>query len=498
MKIPKSTYNWLSIGGFFLAANSLILIIVLFIISITLDSGPSYWGLYIYIVLPMVMVLGLVLIPIGMLIKIRKIKKQVTQAGLDWPVLNLNHSRHRKTLAIVSVVTLVFVLVSAGGSYQAFHYSESVGFCGKLCHSVMKPEYVTYLNSPHARVKCVECHVGGGADWYVKSKLSGLYQVYSVIFKKYPRPIETPLHNLRPARETCETCHWPQKFYSQKLRNQRGFLKDSANTAWNISLLMKVGPNYSVNGQSEGIHWHISDNIKMEYIASTKDRESIPWVKYTNLKTGIVKIFQDEDNKLTKKAFDTLQLKVMDCMDCHNRPSHSYKSAPVYLDNALLSGSIPTELPYVKKAAMKVLKEQFPTTDSARILIKQGMYDYYQEKYPEILASKKDLLDKAISGIQLAYSLNTFPEMKVSSSSYLNHIGHLESNGCFRCHSGRHKTEKGETISNDCNICHTIISQGTIKDMKSVKMNESLEFTHPIDIGNDWKENACSECHRDL
>ena len=236
----------------------------------------------------------------------------------------------------------------------------------------------------------------------------------------------------------------------------------------------------------------------MEYVASTNDRETIPWIRYTNKKTGNVKVFQDEENKLTNKAFDTLQVKIMDCMDCHNRPSHSYKSAPVYLDNAILSGSIPTDLPYVKKAALKILKEEFATSDSASLMISQGMNSYYENKYPNIFATKKQLIDKAISGIQLAYSMNNFPEMKASSESYLDHIGHLESNGCFRCHSGRHKSESGETISKDCNLCHTIVSQGTIKDMKSVQMNESLEFRHPIDIGDDWKEKACSECHRDL
>jgi nitrate/TMAO reductase-like tetraheme cytochrome c subunit len=498
MKIPKSIYNWLSLAGIFLAANSLILIIILFIISITLDTGHSYWGLYIYIVLPLILIIGLIMIPIGMLLTYKKLKTKESISTHKLPILDLNHRNHRKTLAIVSIVTLVFVLISAGGSYQAFHYSESVDFCGKLCHSVMKPEYVTYLNSPHARVKCVECHVGSGADWYVKSKLSGLYQVYSVWFNKYPRPIPTPLHNLRPARETCENCHWPQKFYAKKLRNQRGFLKDSANTAWNISLLMKIGPDYSAYGLSEGIHWHISDDIKMEYVASTNDRESIPWIRYTNKKTGVVKVFQDQDNKLTDKAFDTLQVKIMDCMDCHNRPSHSYKSAPVYLDNAMLTGSIPTDLPYIKRAAMKVLKDQFSTSDSARLMIDQGINAYYKKKYPEIFTSKKLLIDKAIAGIQLAYSLNNFPEMKASNDSYLNHIGHLESNGCFRCHSGRHKSETGETISKDCDLCHTIVSQGTISAANAVKINESLEFKHPIDIGDDWKENACSECHRDL
>lgn len=500
MKIPKYINNWLSIAGMFLAINSLILIVVLFIISFTMGAGSSYWGIYIYIVLPALLVIGMILIPIGMLIKYRKTKGVTSDSLLKWPLLDLNNKKQRKSFTIISTITLVFILISAAGSYQAYHYTESVAFCGKLCHSVMNPEYVTYLNSPHARVKCVECHVGEGADWYVKSKLSGLYQVYSVTFHKYSRPIPTPVKSLRPARETCENCHWPQKFYARQLRNQRGFLTDSLNTDWNISMQMKVGPEYSSLGLSEGIHWHINPDVKIEYIASTKDRESIPWVKYTNLKTGKVQIFQDTENKLDKKGMDTLQAgtRTMDCMDCHNRPSHSYKSAPFYVDNALLSGLIPKELPFVKKASMQVLKESFTTTEAALRCIKDSMNSFYKNQYPQIYVSKKNLIDKAVAGIQEEFQKNNFPEMNVNNTSYLNHIGHLESDGCFRCHSGKHKNEEGKVISKDCNLCHTIAAQGSSKNFKSVSLRDTLEFQHPIDIGDSWKESNCSECHKVL
>ena len=101
--------------------------------------------------------------------------------------------------------------------YNAFLFTESVTFCGRICHTVMEPEYTAYLNSPHARVRCVDCHVGAGAEWYVKSKLSGVHQVYAVTFHTYETPIPTPVKNLRPARETCEECHWPQKFFGAQL-----------------------------------------------------------------------------------------------------------------------------------------------------------------------------------------------------------------------------------------------------------------------------------------
>ncbi|MEI6059682.1 MAG: NapC/NirT family cytochrome c, partial [Bacteroidota bacterium] len=257
MKMPKNAYNWVTITGFLLAVNSLIVIILLFIFSLLSHESNSYMGLFNYIVVPAFMVLGLLLIPIGMLNKRKKMKGQLATTQ-KWPILDMNHKIQRTAVIRISIITLVLLVASAMGSYQAFHYTESVKFCGELCHKVMEPEYTAYQHSSHANVKCVECHVGEGAGWYVKSKLSGLYQVYSVIFKKYPTPIATPLHNLRPASETCERCHWPEKFYSQKLRNLRVYLADSGNTEWNMSLLMKIGPQYSAKGLSEGIHWHIN------------------------------------------------------------------------------------------------------------------------------------------------------------------------------------------------------------------------------------------------
>ena len=434
------------------------------------------------------------MIPIGILIR-RKKSRSMEQR---WPVLDLNNPRSRQKLIVISIFTFLFLIVSAMGSYEAFNYTESVEFCGKLCHKVMEPEYTTYLHSPHARVACVECHVGEGADWYVKSKLSGLYQVYSVIFHKYPQPIGTPLKNLRPAAETCERCHWPQKFYARKLITQKGYLTDSINTEWNISMLMKIGPNLSSLGLMEGIHWHINPNVKIEYIAGTKDRESIPWLKYTNLKTGEVQIFCDTANVLSKKAMDTLEHRKMDCMDCHNRPSHSYKSAPVFVDNAMVSGKIPNDLPFIKKIAMNVLKGPFTQKDSALTYIRDSITNFYRISYPQIFKSRRESINTAIAGIQESFNLNVFPYMRAISSSYLNHIGHQESDGCFRCHSNRHKSEKGRIISKDCNLCHTIVAEGPTGKIQYSSINEVLGFIHPIDIKDNWKNFNCTECHRVL
>lgn len=492
----KSTH-WLSIVGLILGLNSAILIIILFIISSVFSDTGTYIGIYIYMILPLFLILGIILYVIGLLIKISRRRKSLPETE-KFPLLDLNNKKHRRRLIWVSIATFIFVIASGVGNYQAFHYSESVEFCGTLCHQVMEPEYTAYLNSPHARVKCVECHVGEGADWYVKSKISGLYQVYAVLFDKYPRPIPTPIESLRPARETCEKCHWPQKFYATKIRNQVGFLADSINTEWHISLLMKVGPENSAFGLAEGIHWHINQDIKIEYVAPNKDREIIPWVKYTNIKTGEFKIFEDEENKLDQSALDTLPVRIMDCIDCHNRPSHSFKSAPVYVNNLMLIDLISPEIPYIKKAAMESLKFTFPSVDNAMKSIEDSIINFYKNNYPELHEKYKSPINSAITSIKKGYRMNTFPYMKASSADYSNHIGHLETEGCFRCHNDRHISDKGEKISKDCDLCHTIIGQGPGKNRKFVSISEKMEFIHPIDIDDAWKEYSCSECHKVL
>jgi nitrate/TMAO reductase-like tetraheme cytochrome c subunit len=497
MKISRNAYNWITITGVLLAVNSLIVIVLLFLFSMLSTESNPYMGLFTYIVSPAFLVLGLLLIPIGMLNKRKKMKGQ-EYATQKWPILDMNNKINRTAVIRISIITLVLLVATAMGSYQAFHYTESVKFCGTLCHNVMEPEYTAYQNSSHANVRCVECHVGEGAGWYVKSKLSGLYQVYSVIFKKYSTPIETPLRNLRPASETCEKCHWPEKFYSQKLRNLRSYIADSGNTEWNTSLLMKIGPQYSAKGLSEGIHWHINKNVKIEYIASTTDRESIPWVKYTNLKTGEVKIFIDEENPIDKKAMDSLENRTMDCMDCHNRPSHKYLSAPNFIDNAMVAGLIPSDIPWIKMAAMEALKYPYATKDTAHMEIKNVVTTYYKDEQPEAFDKNFDRISKAILTMQGEYDKNVFPFMKVDATRYLDHIGHLESDGCFRCHSDRHKTASGETISRDCDMCHSFLAQGPTGNIATVPLGSSQEYIHPVEIRGKWKTAFCSECHRVL
>jgi len=363
----------------------------------------------------------------------------------------------------------------------------------------MKPEHTAYQNSPHARVTCVECHVGSGVGWYVRSKLSGLHQVYAVITNDFHRPVGTPLHDLRPAGETCEQCHWPQKFYSRQLRSEKHFLTDSLNTEWNISLQMKIGPSNSAYGLAEGIHWHINPKVKIEYISKDDQREEIPWVKYTNLETGEVTEFRDTTNQVEQSTIDESNKRVMDCIDCHNRPSHHYATPADFIDNALTSGAIPKDLHFIKKATMKAFVEPYMnSTDSSLMQIDSLIHNFYKEKKPWLYSSKQVEIKMSIDEAKKQFSNNIFPEMKASWDAYPDHIGHKTYNGCFRCHNDTHVSENGKTITKDCNLCHTIAMQGKVGEESYAPLNKSLEFVHPKDIGDEWKTTECTVCHRNL
>jgi hypothetical protein len=495
MKLPHYSKNWLTIIGSIIAGINLALILMLFIISTIFDKGNTNLGLFIYIILPGFMILGLLLIPVGMFRERRRLRKSLVHEVARFPRIDLNDPRHRNAFIIFTITTIIILFLSTLGSFEAYHITESVEFCGTLCHQVMEPEHTAYQNSPHANVSCVECHVGSGASWYVKSKLSGLHQVYAVLTKTYPTPIETPLHDLRPARETCEKCHWPQKFYARTLWTNKYFLADSLNTEWDIMLQMKTGPEYSGLGLREGIHWHINPDVNIEYISENDKRENITYVKYTNKSSGEVTIYRNDSNPISDSLVSASTTRTMDCIDCHNRPSHNYNSPTVYFDKAMLTGAVSKDIPFFKKAAMGILRETFSDTDTAQMKIKESITSYYKSEYNDYYTNNTDLINNSVASLQKAFSQNTFPKMKVAYDLYPEHIGHLESDGCFRCHNDSFKAENGRTITRNCNLCHSIVGQGKQGMMEYTNIKGTLEFQHPVDIGTAWKEANCSECH---
>lgn len=497
MRLPRVIYNRLSLVGVTIAILALIVFAFLFLLQTLIGSSRSpYAGLVIFVVVPTIFLFGAALIPIGILIEWRRLRHGGIQSIPRFPVIDLNNPQHQNAIFIFLVGSVLILALATFSGYKGYNETESVGFCGALCHNVMSPEYTAYQNSPHARVRCVDCHVGPGADWFVRSKLSGAYQVYAVLFNKYPRPIPVPISNLRPAQETCEQCHWPERFFGAQQKKFVHFLPDKENTRWEINLLIKTGGGSPESGLTEGIHWHMNIANRIEYIAADEKRQEIPWVRMVNLKTGKVTEYISTEKPLSEKEITNANIRRMDCMDCHNRPTHIFHSPSYAVNLALGTRKIDPKLPSIKQTGVELLAANYDSTNSALNAIENGVKKFYQDNNLNLTNDKDGEISRAIVELQNIYRNNFFPNMKVRWDIYPTNIGHLNFPGCFRCHDGLHKSADGKVITNDCNACHAIIAQGKSQKMVFTTEPKGLVFQHPEDIGEAWRETKCSDCHR--
>ncbi len=483
---PGLFRNTLSLVGAALAAVSLANIIFLFLID-TISGRPSpYIGIFAYMVMPAFLILGLLLIPAGMLVERNRRRRHVEQAIPAYPRIDLNQPQQRNALAFFLSFVIIFVILSAVGSYRAYEFTDSVQFCGQLCHSVMNPEFQAYSLSPHARVRCVDCHVGAGASWYVRSKLSGARQVYAVMFNKYPRPIPTPVENLRPAQETCEECHWPRKFIGDQFKVITHFGTDEKNTPRQVRLLIKTGGGDPTTGIASGIHWHMNIGNEITYAATDPKHQKIDWVQVKNLQTGKTTVYKAKDTELSDAQFAAAPKRRMDCIDCHNRPTHIYVPPDRSVDQSLLAGRLDPTMPFIKTQAVTALTGEYKSTNEANQGIERSLTDFYA-KYPAVQAAT---VNNAIKEVQRIYSTSIFPEMKVDWRTHPDNIGHFYFAGCFRCHDGQHVSADGKTVSQDCTVCHTILNQESGSAQTNIA---GVKFDHP---GGELPEGVkCMDCH---
>ncbi len=471
--------NWLTLTGFVIALGAMFSFALLFLLDSLAHLANPYVGVLTYLVAPGFFLLGLGFVVLGVWLQRRKIRRA---GGAALPLkIDLARPRDRRLMGIFLAGSVLFLLVSAIGSYHTYHYTESVQFCGQACHTVMKPELVTYQHSPHARVACSECHIGPGAAWYVRSKLSGTYQVYAAAANKFPRPIPTPVRNLRPAQETCEQCHWPRKFVGNLDRTYSYFLGDQTNSPFTVRLLMKVGGGDPTHGPVGGIHWHMNVANRVEYVSTDQARQEIPWVRLIDPQGSVTEFrtpkFTNDINRYT--------IRTMDCMDCHNRPSHMYENPNDAANLALALGTIDASLPWIKTNAVFALTR--PYTNETQAL--RGIATFLSDRYPNDARIKP-----VIDTVQQIYSDNFFPEMKADWKAYPDNVGHKDWPGCFRCHDGKHKTADGKRAinANDCNACHTILAQGRGSQLERLTP-AGQKFQHPGDELD--STSLCNECH---
>ena len=487
-RLREMIRNPISSAGVALALVALANIVFLFLIDLTSARPSPYIGILAYMVAPGFFIAGLALIVGGIWYDRRR--RRSGESGKYFRI-DFSDPTQRGTFAFFLSFVIVFILMSVIGSYRAYEFTDSVQFCGQLCHTVMNPEFTAYELSPHARVACVECHVGAGATWYVKSKLSGARQVFAATFNTFPRPIPTPVHNLRPAQDTCETCHWPKKFYGAQLKVFSHYASDEKNTLRQTRLLIKTGGGDPATGAPEGIHWHMNIANEINYVASDEQHQVIPYIHVRDMQ-GRVTEYYAKDSKLTKEQIATASQHRMDCVDCHNRPTHIYVPPALAVDQSLIARRMDASLPYIKQQAVAALTGKYDTTDQAMQGIAKSLHQYYEGKYPELAKTNELGVRNVIDETQAIYRRTTFPEMKLNWQTHPNNLGHYYFIGCFRCHDGQHVSPEGKVISKECDTCHTVLSQE--ESGVATAPVPKLSFQHPIDIG-DLSQVSCSDCH---
>jgi nitrate/TMAO reductase-like tetraheme cytochrome c subunit len=437
------TQHWLSLLGVALVATALISWLFVLPQQIRGHVDNPYVGIVVFLVLPAIFFTGLGLIPIGFYLSKRQIRRGLAEETFD------RKTALQRMAWFFGATTLLNILIGTQVTYRAVEHMETPQFCGATCHT-MNPELAAYQNSPHSRVECVECHVAPGAAGWINSKTNGIRQLVETVLKTSPRPIPSGLESKRliPAKETCENCHWPRKFGGVRLRVFSKYADDEANTRSETVLLMLVG-----GGRISGIHGaHLGPGVHIRFAAADANRQTIPWIEYRNTDKGEVRHFvTPEASPDSVKALPQFD---MECVDCHNRPTHAFDLPERAMDKALALGDIAVTLPYIKKKGVELLKATYGTRTEAAAKLPTALISFYQQGYPDLYAKRSEEIHQAGRAVLAIYERNVFPELKVSWGAYPNNLGHMDSPGCFRCHDGSHAAGEGKTITQDCNSCH--------------------------------------------
>jgi len=445
--------NWISRTGVVLATTTGITLVIGFAYALMGFQPNPYAGILLFLILPAIFVLGLLLIPLGIYRDYRAQRQKGTLPAA-YPTVDFTQESVRSTVLFVAVMTAINVPIFVIATYRGTVYMDSTQFCGQTCHVVMEPEYTAYQRSPHARVACVECHIGPGAPWFVRSKISGSYQLLAVAFNLYPRPIPTPVHNLRPARETCEQCHWPERFSGDKLLIKTKFADDEKNSLTRSVLLMHIGGR-DLDRKLIGIHGrHLG---LVTYLPADSKRQEIPWISYRN-QDGSVTEFASTETPPSADLLARGERRTMDCMDCHNRPTHTFDMPENAVNREMAAGRISPALPFIHKVSVDLLKKNYSSRLVAETELPEALRAYYRQNYFAIYNSRRTDIEQAAKALLYIYDGNIFPAMNITWGSYPNNLGHNDFPGCFRCHDGNHKSKSGREVTQDCNACHSLLA----------------------------------------
>jgi len=470
--IKSVSVNKLGKAGVVLTTSAFITFIILELARISGILSQAYIGLINYLLFPTLFVIGLILIPVAWKQRQRETGKSATELlKSEFPEQDVKEgfggSAVVKTIILFTIINILFMIIV---SSRMLSFMDEAEFCGTACHSVMNPEWTTYQQSPHAHVRCVQCHVGEGTEALLASKLNGAYQVLSLTFHLYKSPIPTPVHQLRPARETCQKCHWPDKFYGTRLKTFVHYDMDKTSTPKYTTLNLKV--DIGRGNEKAGIHWHISKNNTIRYASVNDERREMIWVEVHQKDGSVQKFINKKLIGTPQKSAGSKSRRIMDCVDCHNRATHIYENPAQAIDRRMHMGLIDRSIPEIKRQGLAAITANYPSKEDGLAGIKTHIYGFYRRHYPQLAGQILDKLDRAIATLQAIYSRNIHPGMKITWGSYPNFIGH---EGCFRCHNENMVNEKGKAIPYDCTTCHSILAFNENEPFKYLKPAKKKE-----------------------
>ena len=503
-KLLSLCNNFISILGLLIVAVSSATLVAFALLALTSGTANPYLNVIGYLVMPGILLLGLVIVPLGALWKQVRLRRLQGRPVPRHVHLDLSDRPTLGALLIFLALTFTVVLpLVAGSSYQAYRYSETTAFCATTCHTVMEPQGTAHAVSPHARVTCAECHIGEGAGWFVKSKLSGARQIFAVALGTYSRPIPPAITELRPARDTCEHCHWPDKFHGAQLKEVVHYSPDEENTRRVVRMLLKTGGADESIGRVEGIHMHMMVAGRIEYVALDEHLQEIPWVRHVQA-DGTSTTYRS-DGQPSDAPPPAGIARTVDCMDCHNRGAHHFRPPYMAIDLQIEAGRIDGTLPYIKREAVAALAGEYADAATADAEIERRLREFYAREYPELIETRAAALTQAIEATREARRRNFFPTMRVDWRTYPENVGHMFSAGCFRCHDGRHVDAQGRAISSDCLTCHTflnpvpgqpgLVREGAFEHSMSLHLHEKLRCEQCHTGG---RLLLCRDCHTDL
>lgn len=404
------------------------------------------------------------------------------------------------TFATLVVAALAFAVVGAVG-IAGWEYSNSNHFCAAMCHQVHPEEPIAHSEGAHARVNCVECHMGRNSTLrLIAMKPTHWRELWGMIVG-YERPVHAA--GMRPAREACESCHSPETEHQDRIVVNRRFATDAASSEILYRLVMHTTADAErdVPWDVTGIHWHVANNI--EFRAADNQARVIPWVRVTR-PDGSQSVYVDAESRTSRDEIDKLPVRRIECYDCHNQVGHPFPNPNDRVDAAIVAGEIDRSLPYVKARSVAMInvgdKLSGPRAE------REAAIDRLIAEDAAKAAIKPDMKDKDAEFQKVMRSIllrSTFATPGITWQSFPNHAQHRDTPGCFRCHDGKHFNEKGEAIRLQCTLCHNL-PQVTLENGKGSVPSLIVQGVTPPESHNEPNfmhehrfklDDSCAMCH---